>query len=103
MKDQIEKLLKESKVETSHDFTDQLMNKLDRKLERKMRLGLYLLMAFVLTFFGAIVFMWIQSGYQISAFGLSVAIPKTGPILTLSLLAFLVVMHVRNLVRQVDI
>ncbi len=92
-KDNIEDLLKESRLETSDDFSIETMRKLDEVLSRRMKVRLYLLMSFVSLILVAFVGFLIYTGFEISMFGEIIALPKVASMVVFSILGFLILNH----------
>ncbi|MCR9253219.1 MAG: hypothetical protein NXI20_22590 [bacterium] len=92
-KDIIEDLLKESRLETSDDFSIETMRKLDEVLSRRMKVRLYLLMSFVSLVLVAFVVFLIYTGFEIKMFGEIIALPKVASMVIVSILSYLVLGH----------
>lgn len=100
--DPIEKLLKESIVKTSDEFTDELMGKLVIKQMLKVRSRLYILIASVIACLGGGTYLMIRFGGQLKAFGLSFELPKIAPLVVIGFIGLVVLMHLSNLIRTIS-
>ncbi len=96
--DPLEKLIKESGLQTSVEFTEVTMARLDRLVERRLKYKLYLLIAFILLFFVGMAVLLIYSGFQIAAFGVTLNLPKIVTVIGISLIPSLIIMHLYSLI-----
>ena len=97
--DPIKKLIQESKLETSVDFTDRTMDLLERRIQRGIKIKLYLLLSFVTVFFSIIAFTLIQSGFKVDVFGLIILLPKVATMVVISLIGYFVFSHLSLLIQ----
>lgn len=86
--DPIFRLVKESKLETSSAFTEATMEKIERRLESRMKMKIYLLMISVSVLIVLTVFLLISSGFKYIAFGFAVNLPKIVTILIVNLIGY---------------
>lgn len=91
--DPIERLIKESRLETSRGFTDRMMERIEARLQRKLRTRLYLMVVSVVVLCLAGAWALIVSGYRIPVFGLLVSLPKTFTIIGLGMTSCLTLLH----------
>ncbi|OEK04604.1 hypothetical protein [Roseivirga misakiensis] len=94
--DPIKRLIKESRLETSSSFTDDLFQKFEAKQSKKIAKRLYLLTGLSILFFMVITLMLMKP----ELFGLSLELPKNGLLMVISLLGFLTVLHLINLIKN---
>ena len=97
--DPIRRLIKESGLETSEEFVDLTMEKLDQRIQQRMKVKLYLLIsATVLLFMGMVVFL-AYSGYTVNVFGLNLILPKIGTMVGISLVGFFVISYLQMMLN----
>ena len=75
-KDSIKELLHEAQLKTRDDFTQRTVDRLELRLQKRMRLRLYFLMAGTVLFFAVLIIVLIAKGFIITLFGLLVHVPK---------------------------
>ena len=95
----LDDLLKESLLETSSGFTDQLMEKLVEKHMLKFRQRLYVLVGCVIVLFGGGAFIVTRFYTGFNAFGVISELPKIGPFVLMVFIGLLVLMHLRRLIK----
>ncbi|MCB0853515.1 MAG: hypothetical protein KDD63_14915 [Bacteroidetes bacterium] len=98
--DPIRRFVKESGLETSEEFVDLTMNRLDKQLQHRMKMKLYLLMAASVLLFTGVVGFLMYSGYSVQAFGLHFILPKIGSMIVISLIGFFVVFYLRFILNM---
>ncbi len=98
--DKLKELLKESLVNTSDDFMDQLMESLRKKQIKQIQLRLNLLIFSVIAFFGVGAYLISRFGIGFTIFGYSLDLPKIGPLSIIVIVGCLIVSHIFHLIRM---
>lgn len=99
-KDPIAQLVKESGLKTSPGFTDLTMEKLDRRIQLRIKIKLGLLMTAVVLLGIFVAYRLISAQFSIVVFGLLVELPKIVTMVGISMTCYLMVLHLNMLVRM---
>lgn len=100
--DPFKKLISESGLQTSAEFTDFTMAKVDSLVNQRLKHKLYLLIAFIILFFVGMAVLLIYSGFQVTAFGVILNLPKILTVIGISLAPSLFILHLYSLIRLGD-
>ncbi len=95
--DPIKHLIKASGVETSTDFTQKTIEKMEQRIQGKIKLRIYLLIVVVTLLFMVVGWALVRTGFTVALFGVLVGLPKVITIVLISLLAFLTHSHLLRL------
>lgn len=99
--DPLEKLIKESQIETSAGFTDLLFEKYQQGLIRKARIRLYMMVLSIVLLFGLSASILIIADFKLMAFGEVIRFSKFGVMIGISGLTFFTILNQINLLQYI--
>ena len=101
--DPIERLIKESQPKMSEGFTHSVMNRIERRLEKRMKFKVYLLVSAVIVYLIFTFYVLYSSGFTATAFGFEFVLPKVLTVLTLMSVGYFVMGHLIMILKLLSI